>query len=118
MLVAPKPTEPREPETFGRVLPFPQRRPPKPHLAASTQQPKDHEAEFADDLARYEREPEEPIDYRQRTLMNIIAAAIVMLLIGAGVWIADAIGTMEKDQDCAMQGRANCAPIELPPPNQ
>lgn len=47
-------------------------------------------------------------------LMNVIAIVIVALLVGVGVWIADTIAEMEKDQDCVLQGRANCAPIETP----
>ncbi len=47
-------------------------------------------------------------------LMNVIAIFIVVLLIGAGVWLADTIAAMEKNQDCMLQGRANCAPIEVP----
>ena len=35
-----------------------------------------------------------------------------------GVWLADTIADMERDQDCMMQGRANCVPIELPIPPQ
>ncbi len=50
--------------------------------------------------------------------MNVIALAVVTFLVGAGVWLADTITDMEKDQDCVMQGRVNCAPIELPPPPQ
>jgi hypothetical protein len=69
--------------------------------------------ELTDDLARYEDEDAQ-IDYRQRMLMNVIAVAIVTVLVGAGVWIADTIAAMEKVQDCAMQGRQNCAPIEVP----
>ena len=71
-----------------------------------------------DDLARYEQDRTKSIDYRQRMLMNVIAIAIVTLLVGAGVWIADTITDLERDQDCVMQGRANCAPIEMPVPNQ
>ena len=54
------------------------------------------------------------IDYRQRALMNVIAVAIVTLLVGAGVWIADTIAEIQRDQDCVIQGRSNCAPVELP----
>jgi hypothetical protein len=67
-----------------------------------------------DDLARYEQDQE--IDYRQRMLMNVIAVAICTMLIGAGVWIADTIAEMQRDQDCVLQGRVNCAPIP-PLPN-
>ena len=46
--------------------------------------------------------------------MNVIAVVIVSLLVGVGVWLADTIADMEKAQDCLMQGRQNCAPIEVP----
>jgi hypothetical protein len=35
------------------------------------------------------------------------------VLIGVGVWLADTIADMERDQDCVLQVRQNCAPIEL-----
>jgi len=116
MQVAPQRPAPRQPEEFGQVLQFP-RRPGLAPSAAGVTSPADpaavdSEAEDADDLARYEQEQEEPIDYRQRMLMNTIAVAIVVLLIGAGVWIADTITGMDRDQDCVMQGRGNCAPFE------
>jgi len=96
------------PNEDGRVVRFPRRaaRPAsRPATAASAP---------AEEFADYERDPDEPADDRHRMLMNFIAIAIVTLLIGAGVWIADVIGDMERDQDCVMQGRANCAPIEAP----
>lgn len=117
MQVAPQRPAPRQPEEFGQVLPFPTR----PGLAPSAGSTRaadlaaiDLPVEDVDDLARYEQDQDEPIDYRQRMLMNAIAVAIVVLLIGAGLWIADTITGMDRDQDCAMQGRGNCAPLEAP----
>jgi hypothetical protein len=79
----------------------------------------DHENNLLDDLARYEREAEEePINYRHRMLMNVMAVAIVTVLVGVGVWLADTIAEMERDQDCVLQGRQNCAPIEIPRTNR
>ena len=69
--------------------------------------------EAVDDLAAFEEE-DGHIDYRHRMLMNVIAVVIVSVLISAGVWIADTIAAMQKAQDCALQGRQNCAPIEVP----
>jgi len=66
-----------------------------------------------DDFASFEEE-DVHIDYRHRMLMNVIALAIVTILISVGVWLADTIADMEKAQDCVMQGRQNCAPIEIP----
>jgi hypothetical protein len=71
-----------------------------------------------DDLARFEQERNELLDDRHRMLMNVLAAAIIVVLVGAGVWIADTIAAMEQDQDCILQGRANCAPIEVPAPRR
>jgi hypothetical protein len=78
------------------------------------------ESELPDELKQYEqdREEDEPINYPQRMLMNIIAVAIVTLLIGVGVWLADTIANMEREQDCVLQGRQNCAPIEIAAPIQ
>ncbi len=70
-----------------------------------------------DDLAAYEQDRDDaPVNYAQRMLMNVIAIAVVCLLIGVGVWLADTIADMERDQDCVLQGRQNCAPIEVPAP--
>jgi hypothetical protein len=30
------------------------------------------------------------------------------------VWIADTISATGKLEDCALQGRTNCAPIDMP----
>jgi hypothetical protein len=111
MQVAPQRPDSHQADEFGQVLHFPRRRPGQQPLRGPA-----GAAEPADDLARYEEDQDEPVDYRRRMLMNVIAIAIVTFLIGAGVWIADSIADMQKDQDCIMQGRANCAPIETPAP--
>ena len=85
----------------GQVLPFQRRRQPPARQNAD------------DDFARYEQKREERIDDRQRMRMNMIAAAIVVVLIGTGVWIADTISVTGKLEDCALQGRTNCAPIDM-----
>lgn len=46
--------------------------------------------------------------------MNLIALTILILLVGLGVWIANTIGDLQREQDCLMQGRSNCVPIEIP----
>jgi len=33
----------------------------------------------------------------------------------AGVWMADKIAEMRKNQDCVLSGRRNCTPIDVPP---
>jgi hypothetical protein len=123
--------DPRGADAFGLVLRFERRRGGKVLLHAPASpanrapanraslkpvyrsEPADNDT---DDFARFEQEPEERINYRQRMFMNVIALAIVTLLLGAGVWIAGTITELQKDQDCILQGRSNCAPLELPMP--
>jgi hypothetical protein len=98
----------------GQILTFQLRRRPgalSPRHGPIT--PDGDGAEPVDDLAAFEEE-DGHIDYRHRMVMNVIAVVIVSILITAGVWIADTIAAMQKAQDCALQGRQNCAPIEVP----
>ena len=46
--------------------------------------------------------------------MNFLALAVTVVLIVAGVWIAETIAEMRKQQDCFLSGRRNCAPIDVP----
>jgi hypothetical protein len=65
-----------------------------------------------DNLAKYEKSGE-PDDYRHRMAMNIAGLIVVAVLVGAGLWLVNAIADLRKNQDCALTGRRNCAPIEL-----
>jgi hypothetical protein len=100
-------------ETFGQVLRFEPRR---SQALANDAPVSDAPGDDLDEFASFEQEQDEPINYRQRMIMNLIALAIVTLLVILGVWIADTITDLERQQDCFMQGRSNCAPIELPIP--
>jgi hypothetical protein len=101
----------------AQVLQFrPRQRTSEPNGAAQAAEAADEDA-LPDDLAAYEQDrDDEPVNYAQRMLMNVIAIAVVCVLIGVGVWLADTIAEMERDQDCVLQGRQNCAPIEVPTP--
>ena len=106
--------QPNPNDGSGQILSFHLRRRiglPAPRRSPIT--PDGDRAEPADDLAAFEEE-DDTIDYRHRMLMNVIAVVIVSILISAGVWLADTIAAMQKIQDCALQGRQNCAPIEVP----
>ena len=106
--------QPNPNDGSGQILSFQLRRRlgmPTPRHAPVT--PDGNDAEPVDDLAAFEDE-DGHIDYRHRMLMNVFAVVIVSVLISAGVWIADTIAAMQKAQDCALQGRQNCAPIEVP----
>lgn len=64
-------------------------------------------------LDRYERDDDDADDYRHRMLVNVAAFLLVGGLIGAGLWIANTMAEMRKNQDCALQGRRNCTPMEV-----
>jgi hypothetical protein len=102
--------DPRDAGPFGRILKFEPRRSDRRSFTAGATQPIDDDI---DDFARFEREQDEPIDYRHRMIMNLIALAILTSLVCLGVWIADTISDLQREQDCLMQGRSNCAPIEI-----
>ena len=65
-----------------------------------------------EDLTKYQA-PESEDDYRNRMIVNIAGFLFVAALIVAGVWLADTMARMRKDQDCVLSGRRNCAPIEV-----
>jgi len=99
-------TPERLPNDDGRVVPF--RRPGAPRWpAVSPRGP-------VPDLTKYERADGRD-DYRHRMTMNVLGFLVTILLIVAGVWLADKIAELRKNQDCYLSGRLNCAPIEVPP---
>jgi hypothetical protein len=85
----------------GHVLRFRHRR--------STDLPKDGPVA---DLRHYEQN-KGPDDYRQRMTVNIAAFIFVLGLIAAGIWIADTMATMRRNQDCVLSGRRGCTPVEV-----
>ena len=95
---------PSEPE--GQILPF---RPRGSLFARNVPPPPP-----VPDLEKYERAPDEPDDFRHRMVMNGLGLAVTVALIVAGIWIADVMAHMRKDQDCVLSGRSGCAPIDVP----
>ena len=66
------------------------------------------------DLDKFERTEGED-DYRHRMMMNAMAAGVIILLIAGGIWIANSMAMMRKNQDCVLSGKRNCnPPVELP----
>ena len=65
-----------------------------------------------EDLAKYERD-EGTDDYRHRMIVNVVAFAFIVALIGAGLWLADTMAQMRKNQDCVLSGRRGCTPVEV-----
>jgi hypothetical protein len=65
-----------------------------------------------DDLSKYER-GDKPDDYRHRMVVNVVAFVFVIGLIAAGLWLADTMAAMRKNQDCVLSGRRGCTPVEV-----
>jgi len=59
-----------------------------------------------------ERDPTEPPG--NRGLENLVLLAGFVALVGAGIWLLGSMADLRKVQDCAAQGRRNCATIERP----
>ena len=51
---------------------------------------------------------------RERLINNLVLLGLALLLIGGGLWLANALFEMRRVQDCAMAGRRNCERIVLP----
>jgi len=59
------------------------------------------------------KEPDPP-EEGSRTVENAVMAGFFVVLVAAGVWLLGTMADVRKAQDCAAQGRRNCATIEAP----
>ena len=57
---------------------------------------------------------EPPEDQGNRNVENAVLLGFLVVLVGAGVWLLSTMADVRKVQDCAAQGRRNCATIEVP----
>jgi hypothetical protein len=55
-----------------------------------------------------------PESDRERMTINLVIGAFLALFIGAGVWLANAMVDVRKNQDCVLSGRKSCADIPVP----
>jgi hypothetical protein len=58
--------------------------------------------------------PEPPEDQGNRTVENAVMLGFFVVLVAAGIWLLGTMADIRKVQDCAAQGRRNCATIEVP----
>jgi hypothetical protein len=49
-----------------------------------------------------------------RKAANIFLAVAAIILIGAGVWLVDAMIAARKADECIAAGRRNCTPVDVP----
>jgi len=64
------------------------------------------------DAKRNESDAED--DARDRRAANIFLLVAALIVIGAGVWLVDALLAARKADECMSAGRRNCSPIETP----
>jgi hypothetical protein len=106
---------PRNTEEHGQVLQFPSRKAPKASAFSNLSRRNQPEAAHAvRDLGRFSHATSEHDDFSHRMKMNALAGAVLLILIGGGLWIVDAMTEMRKNQDCALSGRRNCTTIAAP----
>jgi hypothetical protein len=57
---------------------------------------------------------EPPEDEGSRGIENAVMLGFFGALVAAGIWLLGAMADIRKVQDCATQGRRNCASIDVP----
>jgi hypothetical protein len=112
-----KTQQPFASEEEHRVLKFRPRtlaQPPGRPEGSGGQASRNDAPQEPNDLSRYERERNEPDDFRRRMLANVAAFAFTVALIAIGIWLAMSIADLRKTQDCVLMGRRDCARIATP----
>jgi hypothetical protein len=51
---------------------------------------------------------------RDRWIANAILVALLVVVVGGGIWLANAMFNQRMLDDCVAQGRTNCAPVDAP----
>ena len=51
---------------------------------------------------------------RDRRIANLVLLGLLIILVGGGIWLANAMFEQRMIDDCVAQGRRNCMPIETP----
>ena len=65
-------------------------------------------------MADGDERSKEPPEEGNRTVENAVMLAFFVVLVAAGVWLLATMADVRKVQDCAAQGRRNCAVIDVP----
>ena len=60
------------------------------------------------------RDPDDE-DESDRRLANIVLAVGFVLLVGGGIWLANAMIDARKADECMSSGRRNCNPSQVAP---
>ena len=52
-----------------------------------------------------------------RTVTNIMLVIGLLVLVGSGIWLVDAMLDARRADDCMSAGRRNCNPLPVKPPS-
>ena len=58
--------------------------------------------------------PPEEEEQGNRAVENAVMLGFFAVLVVAGIWLLGTMADIRKVQDCAAQGRRNCATIDVP----
>ena len=61
-----------------------------------------------------EKPPTPEEEARDRRAANVFLLVAGLVLVGIGVWLANAMVDARRADECISSGRRNCAPIEVP----
>jgi hypothetical protein len=61
-----------------------------------------------------EEKPKPHEDEGHRGIENAVLLGFFVVLVVAGIWLLGTMADVRKAQDCAAQGRRNCATIDAP----
>lgn len=104
-----KSQEPQRDEQKGRILLF---RPRTPRARNDNLRRSAPVRSPVDDLSKYEQGREND-NYRQRMVNNLLAFVVLSVIVYCGIWLANTMAELRAEQDCALTGRTNCAPIKV-----
>jgi hypothetical protein len=51
---------------------------------------------------------------RERRIGNLVLLLFIVILVGGGIWLANAMFEQRALDNCIAQGRRNCTPVEVP----
>jgi len=65
-------------------------------------------------MAEGEGKQEPPEEEGNRKVENAVMLGFFVVVVAAGIWLLVTMADVRKAQDCAGQGRRNCATIDVP----
>jgi hypothetical protein len=63
---------------------------------------------------QFEKPPTPEQEERDRRAANIFLLVAGVVLVGIGIWLANAMIEARRVDDCMSSGRRNCHPVEAP----